>query len=691
MAANYQDNRSVSIAGPGDMKGLVLTRLSAVEQISRPFRFDLELRGVDGAGARGAADPDSILGNPVSIEVTTTANEPRYFHGIVTEFAYTGYGERFHQYSAVVRPAFWLLTRRVDCRVLQNTSTPDIFADVCRQAGFNDHKLALSGTYKPWEYRVQYRESDFDFLNRLMEHEGIYYYFEHFKDRHLMVLTDDVGKLKSVSGYDKVPYYPPAAGAQRERDHLDAWSIAKSFEPAGVAAREFNFETPSAIPSGVSSVARRSSSDASRFEIFEYPAGATEATASGVERMAKLRAEQLQVSQTIARGSGDAAGLSAGRLFTLESYPRADLNKKYLITSASCEVLSDQMQSGAGRDGTVQFAIHIEAIDAREPYRPARLTPKPLIQGTQTALVVGGEREEIDTDKYGRVKVQFHWDRAGKSDRDSSCWVRVSQVWAGKNWGMQFVPRIGQEVVVSFLDGDPDHPLIIGSVYNADQLPPYELPSQQTQSGIKTRSTKEGTAENFNEIRFDDKKDEEAIYVHAEKDMEIVVENDQTITIGAEKKDKGDRTTTIHNDDKLTVGRNLETTVKENETRTVEKGRTTTIKENDVTDVKKKYTLEAGDEITLKVGQAKIVMKKDGTIEIAGMKLTISGTQKVEVKGAQVKVKGDAKVEIDGTQTAISGQQVDVKGTKTAVQGTAMLDLAASGIASLKGSLTKIG
>ncbi len=691
MAANYQDNRSVSIAGPGDMKGLVLTRLSATEQISRPFRFDLELRGVDAAGARGVADPDTILGNPVSIQVTATGAEPRYFHGIVTEFAYTGYGERFPEYSAVVRPAFWLLTRRIDCRVLQNKSTPDVFTEVCRQAGFSDHKLALSAVYKPWEYRVQYRESDFDFLSRLMEHEGIYYYFEHFKDRHLMVLTDDVGKLDSVSGYDKVPYYPQAGAAQRERDHLNAWSIAKSFEPAGVAAREYNFETPSSIASGVSSVARRSSRDASRFEVFEYPAGANQATAAGVERMAKLRAEQLQASQTIARGGGDAAGLSAGRLFTLENYPRADLNKKYLITATSCQVHSDAMQSGAGRDASAQFAINIEAIDAREPYRPPRITPKPLIQGTQTAQVVGVDGQEIDTDKYGRVKVQFHWDRAGKSNQDSSCWVRVAQSWAGKNWGMQFVPRIGQEVVVSFLDGDPDHPLIIGSVYNADQMPPYELPSQQTRSGLKTRSTKEGTAENFNEIRFDDKKGEEAIYVHAEKNMEIVVENDQTITIGAEKKDKGDRTTTIHNDDKLTVGHNLETTVKENETRTVEKDRTTTIKENDVADVKKKYTLEAGDEITLKVGQAKIVMKKDGTIEIAGMKLTISGTEKVEVKGAQVKVKGDAKVEVDGTQTAISGQQLDVKGTKTSVQGTAMLDLAASGIASLKGSLTKIG
>ncbi len=690
MAANYQQHRSVSIAGPGDMKDLMLTRLTAVEQISRPFRINLDLRGVAAAGARGSADPDTILGQAVSIKMTSTAAEPRYFHGIVTEFAYTGYGERFHEYSATVRPAFWLLTRRVDCRVFQEKSTPDIFAEVCRQAGFDDHKLALSSTYKPWEYRVQYRESDFDFLSRLLEHEGIYYYFEHSKDRHLMVLTDDAGKLKAVEGYEKVPYYPPGGAAQRERDHLNAWSVAKSFEPAGFATREYNFETPSSIASGVSSVARRRSSDASRFEVFEYPAGALDVTAAGVERIAKLRAEQLQSSQTIVRGGGDAAGLSAGRLFTLENYPRADLNKKYLITAASCEVHSDDMQSGAG-GSPLQFSISIEAIDAREPYRPARATPKPLIQGTQTARVVGGKDQEIDTDKYGRVKVQFHWDRAGKSDHDSSCWVRAAQSWAGKNWGMQFVPRVGQEVVVSFLEGDPDRPLIIGSVYNGEQLPPYALPAQQTQSGVKTRSTKGGTAENFNEIRFEDKKDAEAIYIHAEKDMHIVVENDQTISIGAEKKDKGDRTTTIQHNDTLTIGNELNATIKGKETRTVEQDRVTTVKANDSSDVKKKYTLEAGDEITLKVGQAKIVMKKDGTIEIDGTKLKISGTKSVDIKGAQVKVKGDAKVEVDGTQTAISGQQLDLKGTKTAVKGTAMLDLGASGIASLKGSLTKIG
>ena len=674
--ADYQANRSVSITGPGDMQGLMLTRLTAMEQISRPFQFDLELCSMEGEGTRGAADPDGILGKPACVTLKTSGTQTRYFHGVVTEFAHTGYNERRHQYRAILRPAFWLLTRRADCRVLQNKSTPDIFAEVCRQAGFNDHKLALSARYEPWEYRVQYRESDFDFLGRLLEHEGIYYYFEHFSDRHVLVLTDDVGKLETVSGYEKVPYYPADdQGAPRERDHLSSWLTTKSFQPAAFAAREYNFETPAALAVGVSPVARRS--DTARFEVFDYPAGANKLTAEGVERVAKVRAEQMQSSQSVVRSSGDAAGLSAGRLFTLDGYPLADMNKQYLITAASCELVSDSGSTGSATGGGApQFSINIEAIDARDPFRPARVTPKPLIQGTQTARVVGVSGEEITTDKYGRVKVQFHWDRGGKSNEDSSCWVRVAQSWAGKNWGAQFVPRIGQEVVVSFLEGDPDHPLIIGSVYNADQMPPYALPANQTQSGVKSRSSKDATAENFNEIRFDDKKGSEEIYIHAEKDLRVVVENNQTITVGAEKKDKGDRSTTIQNDDQLSVGRNLETKVTEKETRTVGKDRVTTIDGNDEADVKKKLTLKAGEQITLEVGQAKIVMKSDGTIEMSGM---------------QIKIKGTSKVEIDGTQTAISGQQLDVKGTKTAVQGSGMLDLASSGVASLKGSLTKIG
>ena len=679
MAPLNPDTRSIKLEGPRELDGAFLTRLSGTEEISRPFRFELELR------AKALIDADAVLGKPVGVQLTVDAGIKRFFHGILTEFAHTGFGQRYHEYHAVLRPTFWLLTRRSDCRVLQKQSVPEMFAEVCRQAGFADHRSTLTDShYDKWEYRVQYRESDFDFISRLLEHEGIYYYFEHSHGRHQLVLADDVGKLSTANGYDKVTYCPPSTSpAQRERDHLTSFSVLKSFQPGAFASCDYDFEHPTADTSGAATVSGHK--DGSKYELFDYPAGAPLVTAAGVGRIAKLRAQQMQISQSVARGEGDAAGLAPGRVFTLQQHPRGELNKKYLITSATYDLRSDSAQTGESRVAEPpQFHVSIEAIDAREPYRPARITPKPLILGTQTGFVVGAAQksrvspdgQEIWTDKFGRVKVQFHWDRAGKGHPDKSCWVRVAQAWAGRNWGTQHVPRIGQEVVVSFLDGDPDRPLVIGSVYNSEQMPPYALPDMQTVSGVKSRSSVGGTAENFNEIRFEDKKGEEEVYIHAEKNLQIVVENNQTISVGATKKDKGDRTTTVQHDDKLSVGNDLTVSVTGKETRTVTKDRATSAKASDTLDVTKKYTLTAGEQITLECGLAKIVMKKDGTVEISGKDVKLKGTQKASV---------------DAAQTAISGTQVDLKGTKTAVQGSGTLDLSSSGVASLKGSLTKIG
>jgi type VI secretion system secreted protein VgrG len=670
MAGTYSDNRSVTIKTPVDSTAaLLLTRMSGTEQVSRPFRFELQL-----SSTNAAIDPDELLGKPVTVALTHDRSAPpRYFNGIVTEFGHTGYDRTAHQYRAVLRPSFWLLTRRADCRVLQNKSVSDIFAAVCSDAGFSDFTQGTSGTYEPWEYRVQYGESDFDFLSRLLEHEGIFYYFQHHQDRHVMVLADSVGTLSTAPGYDSVPYWPPTDGAQRaNRDHLSSWLLCKSFEAASFASREYNFETPSTRLAGSSSAEGRSDT---KFELFRFPAGANPVDATGVEAVAKLRAEQLQSSQTQARGEGDAAGLAPGYLFTLQDHPLGKLNKSYFVTTATYDMSADSGQSGGEGDG-VQFAVSIEAIDAREPYRPVLLTPKPRIQGTQTALVVGNSGEEISTDKYGRVKVQFHWDRVGVKNEASSCWIRVAQSWAGRNWGALAIPRIGDEVVVSFLDGDPDHPLIIGSLYNAEQMPPYTLPDNQTQSGIKTRSTPQGTTDNFNEIRFEDKKGSEELSIHAERDLTLVVENNQTITIGADKKDKGDRVTSIYNDESLTVGHDRTVEVKNDSTLTVDNDRTTQVKHNDSLNVTSQLSVSAGDQITLKVGAAQIVLKSDGSVEISGSSIKVSGT---------------TSAEIDATQIKVSGTQVDVKGTKTTVEGTATLDLTASGIASLKGSLTKIG
>ncbi len=675
---NYLDERLVGLEGTADLKNMRLVSFTGREEVSRPFRYEVRMIGFAGGPSTGAVNPDSVLGRSLTLTLQNpngVGSGPRHFNGIVTEFAHTGFSDRHHEYYAVIRPAFWLLTQRSDCRIFQKKSADAIFREVCQHAGGVEHRLALSGKYQVLEQRIQYHETDFDFVSRLLEHEGIYYYFEHEKGRHVMVLVDDTAKLTHVQGYDKVPYEPAASGAVRDR--LTTWASSKAFRSASYATRSYNFEKPSSIVAGASQVAGRD--NASRYEIFEYAPDPVVLEARQADVLAKLRAQRMQSSQTLIKASGDAAGLAAGRVFTLTDYPVASVNKKYVVLATEVNIEADAEQSG-GSGKTSAFSIELELLDAQQPYRPERLTPKPRIQGTQTAKVAGGTAQDVATDKYGRAMVQFYWDRA----QTPSAFARVAQGWAGQGWGSQQLPRVGQEVVVSFLDGDPDCPIIIGSVYNAEQMPPYTLPDQKTRSGVKSRSLADGTAENFNEIRFEDKKGEEELYIHAEKNMQVVVENDQTISIGAVKKDKGDRSVTIQNDDTLSVGRdrkvtiqrNLESTVTENETRTVKKGRKTTVMEDDEADIKKKLTLTAGTEITLKVGMAKIVMKSDGTIEISGREVKLSGT---------------AKAEVAATQIEVSGTNLALKGTKTALEGSGTLDMTSSGIASLKGSLTKIG
>ncbi len=296
MSKTYQDGRAVTVEGFTGLKDVKLVHLAGREQVSRPFEYELTLSALASKGSDGAVDTDAILGRSATVTLhLNSEGGARYFNGVVAEFAHTGFGERYHEYRAVLRPAFWLLSRRADCRVFQQKSTPDIFDDVCGHGLSIPHRFDFSGQYSPWEYRVQYHESDFDFLSRLLEHEGIYYYFEHSRGKHEMVLTDDVGKLKEVAGYKEVPYYTPSTThAQRERDHLNSWTTWDSFQPAAFASAEYNFETPAAQVRAASPVPKRK--DASKFEVFEYPAGANPINSGGVQKLAKLRDEQFNTA-----------------------------------------------------------------------------------------------------------------------------------------------------------------------------------------------------------------------------------------------------------------------------------------------------------------------------------------------------------------------------------------------------------
>jgi type VI secretion system secreted protein VgrG len=672
-----QSNRGARLTTELGDDVLLFSEMNGSEQLSRPFHFELEL-----LSRQSDIDVDQLLGKPAHVTLDLPKQgTTRVFHGLVTEFAQVGYTRRFHEYRATLRPWWWLLTRTSDCRIFQDKSVPDIFEAVVKQYGFTNYKLDLRASYTPWEYCVQYRETDFNFLSRLLEHEGIYYYFQHSTSSHDMVLVDDPAAHAPVEDYASVPYYPPGTDNQRrERDHLAQWTFAKSVQPGCYATTDYDFEKPRSSLTGKSSIV--SAYAQSDFEMFDYPGELQAMSASESERVAKLRIGELHAGERVASGSGDAAGLACGARFTLTNHPRADLNIDYLIVNTQISLSNDAYRSGdrAGPD----FSVTIEALDAKTPYRPPRITPKPIIHGTQTAVVVGKAGEEIWTDQYGRVKVQFHWDRYGQSDENSSCWIRVAHAWGGDQWGGIHLPRIGQEVIVSFLEGDPDDPIITGCVYNGANMPPYTLPDNQTQSGFKTRSTKGGTADNYNEIRFEDKKGQEELHVQAEKNLTLHVKNDATSQIDHDESVtiNHDRTSSIGNDETHTVSKDRSTTISGKDTLTVSQDLSESISGNHSSTVGKQFQLTASDEITLTTGSSQLVMKSDGTITISGVSLTIQGSSGISVSGGQ-------KVELSTLQLKASATQVQVEGTQTAIKG-AMLQLQASGIASIQGSLTKI-
>lgn len=651
-----QDEHAIRLDSPLGADALLVERLEVSEALSRSFHANLTL-----VSEQGELDPDKILGQEVTISFQPPSmGQRRFLHGFVTEFAQVGYVRRLHQYRATVRPWSWFLTRTADCRIFQDKTVPEIFEEVVKQYGFNDFELQVSSSdHKPWEYCVQYRETDFDFISRLLEHEGIYYWFRHEDGRHVMILADDSTTAAStVPGYEAVPFIPAeSSSAQRKRDHLSAWTVVRSVVPGAVATTDFDFKDPrKALAAKANAAKRHARAD---FELFEYPTEAPDFESAAGERVAKVRLEEQQVADFTARGSGDAAGLAAGSRFSLEEHPRKDFNREYLVTGSQYSVVSNAFDAGAGGAGD-EFLISIEAIDAKTRFRPARLTPKPVIQGGQTAIVVGSAGEEIYTDQYGRVKVQFHWDRYGQSDENSSCWVRVAQVWAGKNWGAMHIPRVGQEVLVSFLEGDPDRPIITGRVYNGDEMPPYDLPANATQSGIKSRSTKGGSTDNFNEIRFEDKKGEEELYLHAERDLIERIERVRHVQIGD----------------------HLWTEIIDLEHREVGAHREAKIGEDDILDVGKRYMLEAGDEVVIKTGASSLTMKKDGTIQLKGVDIKIEGSKSIVEKAGK-------EITLDTTQLTAKGVQVQVKGTQTKVEGT-IVEVKAGAVLTLKGSLTKI-
>ena len=615
-----------------DPDQLLVKDATVREQLGRMSAIDIDL-----LSPKDDLALDDLLGRGMSLELAVAGESPRFFHGLVAECSQTGQLGRYSTYSARVVPWLWLLTRTSDCKIFQQQSVPDIIKSVFRQHGSSDFEDSLGGSYSPRDYCVQYMETDFNFVSRLMEEEGIYYFFRHEKEKHTLVLCDGVGAHSATPGCESVTYYPPSGDTVREEDHIHGWLLSHSMQSGKLSHTDFDFTKPRT--SLLAQSAKPGSYPKSDEELFEYPGGFL--TVSDGSRYAQRRLEAIQQQHERVSGSGNVRALAVGALFSLEGYPRDDQNREYLVVSAVHQLAGTDYESGvshAAGDASVQF----EAIPSQQPYRSPLTSRRARVPGPQTAIVVGTAGEEIYTDQYGRVKVQFHWDRYGKSDENSSCWLRVSQVWAGKNWGAMHIPRIGQEVIVSFLEGDPDRPIITGRVYNGAEMPPYDLPANQTQSGIKSRSSKGGSPANFNEIRFEDKMGSELLTIHAEKDQEISVEHDENHTVGH------DRTKGIGHDETTTVGNNRTETVGNNEQITIGVNRTEKVGANE--------TITIGANRTINVGaseSATVALQRTHTVGV-NETISVGAAQEITVGAAQTITVGAAQAETVGADQTIN-------------------------------------
>jgi len=643
---------------------LLLTGFTGTEGISQLFHFDLDLV----AENKTDIPFDKVLGQKVLMEIKLPDGKPRYFNGIANRISQGERDEVFTTYRMEVVPQFWLLTRRMQSRIFQHVTVPDILRKVLDGL---DVSVELKGTYQPRDFCAQYRETDFAFASRLMEEEGIFYFFKHTANGHTLVLSD-------TSIYPDVPGATSAiferfTGITHEEDRVDRWEKLQELRSGKYTLWDHCFELPhkhleaektitDSVPSGqVLHKLKLGLSES--LEIYDWPGeyaqrfdgingggGEQPAEIQKVfqdnKRTVELRMQEEAHNSLLIHGSSRCRQFMSGHKFSLQKHFNAD--GAYLLTGVQHRAAMNDYRSG---DYNCDYNNSFTCIPVGLPFRPPRVTPRPTVRGSQTAVVVGPSGEEIFTDKYGRVKVQFHWDREGKNDSNSSCWVRVSTLWAGKNWGVVHIPRIGQEVLVDFLEGNPNDPVIVGSVYNADMMPPYNLPANKTQSGIKSRSSLTGSPANYNEIRFEDKKGAEQILIHAEKNQDIEVENDETHSVGHDRTKtiehdetshiKHDRTETVDRDETITIQRNRTETVGKDEQITIGENRSLTVGKNETITVGKKLAISVGDEISIVCGAASINMKKDGTIQISGKDISISGAGAIDVKAAQnVAVKG---------------------------------------------------
>ncbi|WP_437806619.1 type VI secretion system Vgr family protein [Sorangium sp. So ce1078] len=699
---------------------LRVTRFEGREGISELFHFDILVVSHE----KDIAFADVV--GKTALLTWRVDEQPRHVHGVVASFEQGEEGKRLTAYHATVVPEVSRLKHRRNSRIFQALSTPEIVEKVLRAAGIpsSGYRLALSGGYRAREYCVQYRESDFAFVSRLLEEEGICYFFEHDENGHVLVFADGPSAHGPIAGESTVVFRPPL-GALFQGEHVSRFRYAERVRSGKVTLRDYNFKKP-----GLSLESKAKADADDDLEVYDYP-GDYDTPGAG-SSIAKIRLEQIQTSRRTGTGESACPRFVPGQTFTLAEHGRDAFNREYLLVSVHHH--GHEPVVDAVTDGDVAaYGNRFQVVPSDVPFRPPSVTPWPTIKGIQTAIVVGPPGEEVYTDEHGRIKVQFHWDREGKKDGQSSCWIRVSQIWAGAAWGAVFLPRIGHEVVVDFLEGDPDRPLVVGSVYHGTNVPPYALPAEKTKSTIKSNSSTGGGG--FNELRFEDKKGSEEIFLHGQKDWNIAIEhdkkqwigndemlevahdrskvvgNDQSEEIGGHKSidvakthteaigedeslsvggDRdvsvgGDHTESVTGSQSIEVGKSQSASIGENKsesvggsssesvskgkstkvdegyTLTVGKDMTVTIAKSAKEEVKEKKTMIIGEKLAIQCGDATITIEKNGNVTVQGKKITVKGEGPIRVEGKKLDVKSEGAVNVEASgNVKIKGSNVGV-------------------------------
>jgi type VI secretion system secreted protein VgrG len=632
----------------GDKK-LGVVDFTAREEISTPFEVDLTL------ATEEDIDFDDVIGKEALLTILGEEID-RYFHGLVNQFTQTGSSGRFLLYQATVVPSIWLLSLEQDCRIFQEKKVDEIVEQIIKDAGIPSDRFEfrLQEEYQPKEYCVQYRETDLNFISRLLEEEGIFYFFEHSEDKHLLVFGDSTVNYQPIDGVRndenqvEVPFHPPDALVPDE-EFVSSCVLSRQIRSGKATLKDFNFQQPS-----LDLTSPEQADSFQKLEVYDYPGEYLNQDRG--KTLAKIRLEEAMMLKDKAEGESNCLRFIPGFTFKLIDHEREGFNQEYLLVevlhSGSQPQTLEERAGGGGSNYFNQFLV----IPSSVPLRPGRSTPKPVVEGVQTAIVAGPDGEEIYTDEYGRIKVQFHWDREGERNENSSCWIRVATSLAGGNYGCIFTPRIGQEVIVDFVEGDPDRPIVTGSVYNALTMPPYTLPDEKTKSTIKTNSSTGG--DGFNEIRLEDKKGEEEIFIHGEKNLDMRLKNDRREWIG------NDRHLVVTRDKLEEVGRDTHIVIKRDELKEIKRDHNLKIKGKESIDVTgSRSTTVQGDVIEVFKGKHSEQVTQDYYLK--GMNVVVEA-----MTGLTIKVGGNF-ITLNSGGVFIKGNMVMLNSGGSALSGSA--------------------